>query len=102
MKTMKKDALEAKKKSNILLHNGRSVDQDFLSCILFAVEDRLPSLSHNKKHSLKQICGEFWHELGNGEKRRAGWCMEHLVSMDKLPLVFAEARHEYPKYYKLK
>ena len=89
--------------SDVLLNNGRSVDPKFLDCIYCAVDESLPTLPYNTKFTLKNICGkEFWKMLERGEKIRAGWCMVHLVEMNELPLMFAESRHEYPKYYQLK
>lgn len=89
--------------SKVLLHNGHTVYPEFLNCIRYAVEARIPSLTHNMKTTLKNICGnEFWNLLSRGEKSMAGWCMVHLVASGDLPLLFAEANHEYPKYYMLK
>ena len=95
--------IEANKQTTVALCNGRTVDPDFLEVIYSAVFERIPMLSPNMRSSLKAICGrDFWSCLSQGEKRRAGWCMAHLVTMGELPLMVAESRHEYPVHYQLK
>jgi len=84
------------------LSNGQKVDQDFFNIIYTAVFERVSVLSPDTKLSMKAICGkDFWNCLSPGEKRRAGWCMVHLVAMRILPFRVAESRHEYPVYYQL-
>ena len=102
MKNTTDAAVKAKVTSTITLNNGRPVNADFLDIIQGAVEERLMVLPRGTVSTLKKICGEgFWKRLGEGEKRTAGWCMEHLVAKGQVPFEFAESRHEYPKHYRL-
>ena len=89
--------------ANIQLRNGRSVNFDFLILIRGIVTDRISVLLPNMKYTLAKICGEaFWENIDNGERRTAGHCMVHLVTMEELPFRIAESKHEYPVYYQLK
>jgi hypothetical protein len=96
-----------KKKNNnstILLFNGRYVHPEFLNYIGDVVMERIPSLSSHTIYTLEQICSDyFWDLFDDGEKRRAGWCMRHLVAKEKLPMIEAnEYRCQSPKRYRLK
>ena len=85
----------------ILPHSFQAVDADFLNRIRLVVAARISALQADMKYTLKQICGkDFWDELNDGERRRAGWCMMHFVVRGELPLSKAESRHEYPIYYR--
>lgn len=88
--------------STLILHNGRTVHLEFLNIIREAVEERIPSLAKHTNLTLKKICGEdFWCLLGEGEKRMAGWYMEHLVAMNELPLIYAGKDSNNAKQYQL-
>lgn len=89
--------------TTVLLNNGRVVHSDMLKLVRIVVEDRVPSLPHSAKFTLKKIFGEgLWGELNPGEQRTAGLCMSHMVTAGELPFVVAESKHEYPVYYQLK
>ena len=87
----------------IILHDGKSVSEVFYECIRSQVEFNLHTLVPGERYALKQICGPgFWDLLTNGEARRAGVCMVHMVENGLFPtLVVAESKHEYPVYYQL-
>jgi hypothetical protein len=88
--------------NTIPLHNGHHVSAELFDHVRFAVEYRTPELPRGTELTLEEICGEgFWGLLGNGWKRMAGWCMEHLVANNIVPFVYVESRHEYPRHYKL-
>ena len=67
------------------------------------VEESLPGMEPDQKYTLAMLCGkEFWNQLSNGDRRRAGILMSEFVAENRLPLCVADSRHEYPKYYRLK
>lgn len=80
-----------------------SGDSELREAIAQHVEQIIPTLIRDVAYMLEQLCGEvFWHPLSHGERRRAGRCMVWLVENSRLPLCFADSRHEYPKLYRLK
>ena len=96
-----------KKKNNnstILLDNGRFVYREFLNYIRDVETVRISSLSSHTIYTLEQICSDyFWDLFDDGEKRRAGWCMRHLVAKGELPFIEVnEYRCQTPKRYRLK
>ena len=95
---------EQSNNSTILLSNGRYVALEFLNYIRDVVTERIPSLSPDATYELKQICSDyFWDLLEKGEKRRAGWCMVHLVAKGELPMISVNKyRYQCPKRYQLK
>lgn len=75
----------------------------FYEAILHEVEESLPGMEPDQKYTLAMLCGkEFWNQLTNGDRRRAGIFMSEIVAKNLLPLCVADSRHEYPKYYRLK
>jgi len=88
----------------ILLSNGRYVSIEFLNYVSDVVTARIPSLFPNTTYELKQICSDyFWDFFNEGEKKRAGWCMVHLVAREELPMISVnKCRHQSPKKYRLK
>ena len=88
----------------ILLSNGRYVHPAFLNYIRDVVTERIPSLSPAATYELQQICSDyFWDLFDDGERRRAGWCMVHLVEKGELPMISVnKCRHQSPKKYRLK
>lgn len=79
-----------------------SVDAELCEAIARQVTEIIPALSRDAAYTLERLCGEvFWQPLSAGERRRAGRCMVWLVANSRLPLCFADSRHEYPKYYRL-
>lgn len=83
--------------------DGYTLSSDFCRAIACQVEEIVPALIPDASYTLEMLCGEaFWARLSNGERRMAGRCMAQLVVNSKLPLCFADSRHEYPKYYRLK
>lgn len=85
------------------LQDGYAVSKVFYNCIRLQVEDVLPALQPDDRYTLKTLCGkEFWGQLAIGERRMAGRCMAHMVVIGLLPLSFADSKHEYPKWYRLK
>ena len=81
-------------------HHARTT---FLGSILHEVEESLPGMEPNQKYTLAMLCGkEFWNQLSDGDRRRAGVLMSKIVAKDLLPLCVADSRHEYPKYYRLR
>ena len=85
---------------HIVLYDGYTVSADFYNSVRLQVDNVIPALERDRKYTLAMLCGpEFWDCLSNGERRMAGRCMAHLVACKRLPLRFAESRHEYPKYY---
>lgn len=88
----------------ILLCNGTSVHPEFLKYIRDVVMERIPELSPAATYELQQICSDyFWDLFDDGERRRAGWCMVHLVEREELPMISAnECKHQSPKKYRLK
>ena len=90
--------------SLIQLSNGKSVPPEILELVGLVVEDRIPSLSPAATYELQQICSDyFWDLFDDGERRRAGWCMVHLVEKGALPMISVnECKHQSPKKYRLK
>ena len=75
----------------------------FYKAILHEVEESLPGMEPDQRYTLAMLCGmEFWNQLTNGDRRRAGIFMSEIVAKNLLPLCVADSRHEYPKYYRLK
>ena len=80
-----------------------SGDAELRERIAKQVEQNIPALSRDIAYTPEQLCGEvFRHSLSDGQRRRAGRCMVWLVVNDRLPVCFADSRHEYPKFYRLK
>ena len=75
----------------------------FYESVRSEVEESLPGMEPDQRYTLAMLCSqEFWHQLSDGDRRKAGICMSDLVAKSLLPLCVAETRHEYPKYYRLK
>ena len=82
---------------------GYSVLVSFYNSVRRQVEEAIPHLVRDEKYSLEMLCGEeFWDPLTEGECRKAGRCMSHMVRNNLLPLRFADSKHEYPKIYELR
>ena len=88
----------------VVLHaNGYCVSEKFCEAVRKRVEEVIPAMMPFVTYTLEDLCGEvFWSQLSNGQRRMAGRCMTQLVGRSVLPLCFADSRHEYPKYYRLK
>jgi hypothetical protein len=78
------------KKPMTELHNGWSVETEFLNMLLDAVERRIPTLFPQEKYKLKNICGrDFWNRLDRNEQIIAGMCMVYLVQRYRVQMSFA-------------
>ena len=87
----------------MILSNGKSVPRYLYISVQDQVAQIIPALIPGASYKLRTLCGErYWGKFSDGDKRKAGWCMTHLVDNNLLPLCFAEHIHEYPKYYRLK
>jgi hypothetical protein len=89
----------------IMLYDGDNVytaSAAFYTAVRLQVEEVIPGMERGVKYTLEMLCGDaFWRTLSDGEKRMAGRCMAHMVVNKRLPLCFAESKHEYPKWYEL-
>lgn len=86
----------------IFLYDGYSVSEKLYMAVLYQVEEVIPAMECDVKYTLKMLCGDaFWRTLSDGEKRMAGRCMAHMVVNKRLPLRFADSKHEYPKWYRI-
>ena len=102
-----KNQKDNKKKDNNLttrLWNGGFVLTCYLNYIRDVVTERSTSLSSHTVYTLEQICSDyFWDLFDDGEKRRAGKCMRHLVAKAEVPFIEVnEHECESPKRYRLK
>lgn len=91
-------------KTTTKLGKSRTLQNKFLDDILETAIENIPSMAPDMKFTLETLFGEeLWKTLGDGERRRAGLGMKHLVDTGKLPqLRIADTKHEYPVYYEFK
>jgi hypothetical protein len=84
-------------------YDGYCVPAEFYMAIRLQVEEVIPALVPDEVYTLEMLCGEvFWEPLTDGERRKAGRCMRHMVANNLLPLRPVKGRHEYPKLYQLR
>lgn len=89
--------------TNVLLYDGYSVPKILFDQVQQQVEGVIPMLERDERYTLEMLCEpNYWTMLDDGERRKAGRCMSHMVYMEILPLEVAESKHEYPKRYRLK
>lgn len=87
----------------VFLYDGTTVDQKFYDLIRAAVGEAIDYLIPNADFTAKKLCGhELWDLLNDGEQRRAGVCLSHMVEIGVLPLERAPSRRQSSLKYRLK
>ena len=86
----------------VVMYDGYPIPKAFFDQIQQQLEKTLPTLKRSGRYKARPVLGEaFWESLTNGERRMAGKCLAHLVSLKRVPLHFVKSNHEYPKFYRL-
>lgn len=92
--------------THIMLYDGDdvyTVPAELYNAVRFQVEEVIPAMERGVKYTLEMLCGDaFWRTLSDGDRRKAGRCMAHMVANNRLPqLRFFGCKHEHPKKYQL-
>lgn len=84
----------------IVLNDGHTTASTFYNAIKSHVEVIIPAIERGLSYTLEMMCDrEFWNNLNNDERQKAGRCLAHMVTKREFPLVFAPCgRNEALRY----
>ena len=86
--------------NEIIFGNGLTIQEDLAKSILLQIEAMTLEMVTGLPYTLRKICGEkYWQHLNDGDRRRVGQYVNHLVTTGQLPLVKVDWGHEYPLKY---